>query len=94
MGRLNSGLRSNLIYVYLTSGQSLDDYFQNNQEDNTVIIVACSQYVEGFPTSTASGIVISQKNNALWGTQLAIYNGQFKGRGYNNSVTPSDWTAL
>lgn len=85
---------ANLTYTTIPISGSLNEFFANTQGDRTISFVYCEQNVTGFPDGSAEGIVLSQKTNSLWGTQIAIYNGKARIRGYIGSTTPTDWTNL
>lgn len=96
LSSLNSRKASaaNLTYTTIPISGSLNEFFANTQGDRTISFVYCEQNVTGFPEGSAEGIVLSQKTNSLWGTQIAIYNGKARIRGYTGSTTPTDWTNL
>ena len=78
--------------IALKSTTNLNDFLVN-QKNSSIAFGRFEQHATGSPEVTASGLLISFRDDVNWGTQLALFNGRVSRRGKSNGSW-SNWTSM
>ena len=78
--------------IVLESVTNLNDFLVN-QKNSSLAFGKFEQQATGTPETTATGLLISYRDDVNWGSQLALFNGQLSRRGKRNGSW-SSWTSI